>query len=48
MVIAALAVIALVAFVALFIFGGSSEGSPTASPTDYSEGVVAGRSGPEK
>jgi len=48
MVIAALAAIALVAFVALFIFGGSSEGSPSASQTGYTEGDVAGTGGPEK
>ena len=48
LVIVALAVIALVAFVALFIFGGSSEGSPSVGPIGYSEGILAGRSGSEK
>ena len=42
MVIAALAVIALVAFVALFIFGGPSEGSPSARPTSQMDGALAG------
>lgn len=42
LVIVALAVIALVAFVALFIFGGSSEGSPATNTVGQTDGALAG------